>query len=877
MATVTNTIKLPDGSTPAHAAAVIELVASTTTRAAGWVTATDVTILSKVRPTVTSGAWSADLTPNADITPSGTVYKITETADRTQYVHYISVGPGGGTVHDLLVDAPASLPSAALTDHIADASGAHAASAISIADAAGTYSGATVEAALAEIGVRDVVLPAATGSDLGTINDTLTGYSGGVVRGRPGETYTIDGPIVIPSDTTLVMTGCTVVLANGSDCNIVNNAAVSATRRVLDAVTTSASTTLTSATAAFTVGDVGKAITIQGAGANGTALTTTIAAHTNSTTITLADAAGSSVTGQYAAVGPRDANVRVIGGLWDRRANGPAGSINGHNMRFRHVDGLTVSNTTHAATAGKYAVNPGDCTMVRVENTTLHDYSSDGVHLNGPCDRVHVFSTLGNEIGDDLVSLTARDSIPGITDCAGDITNVVVDTSSYRTSLIFSSALKVVAGQTTDGSADYAVRNLKARNLTGPTDTAAVVFIGDDSGGQFHDIDLQGVHSLGSAAGGGTCVLFHGGTVSRARLRDITPASNDSFGVSNDTTINRLRIDGIEWDSERNGAAAIYSTGSIARLSVAGVQALTTGGSNSIVRLPASTSAVSHLTLSDVTFEASSTNNYTVRVDNASSTLDYVHFANLVAVGVAHPLGFYKATTAVSAVNVVASGATSWLYASGASAAVSVVGAVGLVGNANSVSADAPGFVRYAARNRTIFDTDPDLLTSGEETFERLYATGNLQTGTGQLILTYFTARKTETINNVRTMTQSTGAGTPTLCKVGIYSVAAGGDLTLVASTANDTTMWAGTFSGYTRALSSSWSKVAGQRYAFATLFVGTTGPRLFGVSPALGAEGGTAPRINGSVAGQSDLPASIAAGSVTNSQGFSVYGTMTP
>lgn len=113
MATVTNTIKLPDGSTPSHAAAVIELVASTTTKAAGWVTATDVTILSKVRPTVTNGAWTASLTPNADITPSGTVYKITETADRQQYVHYISVGSGGGTVHDLLVDPPASLASAA--------------------------------------------------------------------------------------------------------------------------------------------------------------------------------------------------------------------------------------------------------------------------------------------------------------------------------------------------------------------------------------------------------------------------------------------------------------------------------------------------------------------------------------------------------------------------------------------------------------------------------------------------------------------------------------------------------------------------------------------------------------------------------------------
>lgn len=118
MATVTNTIKLPDGSTPSYAAVVVELVASTTSRAAGWITANDTTILSVARPTVTAGAWTASLTPNADITPSGTVYKVTETADKVRYVHYIEVGSGGGSLFDLLVDAPASVESAALTSHL---------------------------------------------------------------------------------------------------------------------------------------------------------------------------------------------------------------------------------------------------------------------------------------------------------------------------------------------------------------------------------------------------------------------------------------------------------------------------------------------------------------------------------------------------------------------------------------------------------------------------------------------------------------------------------------------------------------------------------------------------------------------------------------
>lgn len=151
MATVTNTVKLPDGSTPDRVDVVIELVASTTGKAAGWITASDVTIEATVRPTVTNGAWTASLTPNADITPSGSVYKVTEYVDKTRYTHYITVGSGGGSLFDLLVDAPASVASAALTSHIDDATAAHAATAVSVADSGARFAATDVETALAEL------------------------------------------------------------------------------------------------------------------------------------------------------------------------------------------------------------------------------------------------------------------------------------------------------------------------------------------------------------------------------------------------------------------------------------------------------------------------------------------------------------------------------------------------------------------------------------------------------------------------------------------------------------------------------------------------------------------------------------------------------
>jgi len=101
MATVTNTVKLPDGTTPSRVDVTIELVTSAHVRTSGWVTANGNTVLSAARPTVTAGVWSADLTPNANITPAGTVYKVTEVADRHSYVHFISVDADGGTLYSL--------------------------------------------------------------------------------------------------------------------------------------------------------------------------------------------------------------------------------------------------------------------------------------------------------------------------------------------------------------------------------------------------------------------------------------------------------------------------------------------------------------------------------------------------------------------------------------------------------------------------------------------------------------------------------------------------------------------------------------------------------------------------------------------------------
>jgi hypothetical protein len=169
----------------------------------------------------------------------------------------------------------------------------------------------------------------------------------------------------------------------------------------------------------------------------------------------------------------------------------------------------------------------------------------------------------------------------------------------------------------------------------------------------------------------------------------------------------------------------------------------------------------------------------------------------------------------------------------------------------------------------TISDFDafanPDMLTVGESTFPRRFVFANTTLTSGILRLTYFTALKTETVTQIRTPSGTTAAATPTLCRVGVYSIDGSGNLTLIASIANDTTLWAATNTNYTRSLSASFSKVRGTRYAVGALFVGTTAPTVPGVTGGVAAENTIAPRMAAGISSQTDLPSSITVGSLSD------------
>jgi hypothetical protein len=212
----------------------------------------------------------------------------------------------------------------------------------------------------------------------------------------------------------------------------------------------------------------------------------------------------------------------------------------------------------------------------------------------------------------------------------------------------------------------------------------------------------------------------------------------------------------------------------------------------------------------------------------------------------------------------------------------------GLTASAGNFLAAGSG-AGWSSRTRDQVKTDlsvPDLypITSGEATMPRttLISTSALVSGT--VNLTFFTARKTETITQVRVCTGTTAAGaTPTLVRFGIYSEdPSTGDLTLVANVANDTTLFAANNTEYTKALAASWSKVAGTRYAFAVLVVtGAALPTLVGPnmnnSSAQGTMLGRTPRLAGAHASQTDLQSSIANASVTFPAPRFFYAEMLP
>lgn len=165
---------------------------------------------------------------------------------------------------------------------------------------------------------------------------------------------------------------------------------------------------------------------------------------------------------------------------------------------------------------------------------------------------------------------------------------------------------------------------------------------------------------------------------------------------------------------------------------------------------------------------------------------------------------------------------------------------------------------------------DSELLDNGTEMAPARGVLNNAAggpSGSGQLVLTGFTAKRTAVVNTISMVTGNTAAGaTPTLCRIGVWSVNDAGDIALIAATANDPTLFAATYSRYDVPLTTPWAKVIGSHYAVGVLivtaatvpsFMCDAGVNAGAVNPLFA----LAPLMGGRVSPLADLPASVASG----------------
>lgn len=323
------------------------------------------------------------------------------------------------------------------------------------------------------------------GDDLATINAAITAVAaaGGVVKGRPGSTYLISGPIIVKSNVTLDMSGCTINFTTTSiKTNMLQNATVAPATTATDAATTAGSSVITSSTLAAAA-SVGQACAVVGAGPPGGdgggacwLYGQVSAVNPGANTITLSGnvngvRAHITASGQTAYLFNRDSEIEIIGGTWDSGANWVpqadriAAGVNSHLLRLRRVDGFRVrdvllkGNTFTGGLGWNFGIAPADCTDWVIENCR-GDGACTVVQGDGPLARGIVRNIQGTT-QDDMVAFGCV-SFQG-NDCEGDITDILVDGVQAGQ---LQSVYKAFAGTGSNGAqriCDTTARSVKGR------------------------------------------------------------------------------------------------------------------------------------------------------------------------------------------------------------------------------------------------------------------------------------------------------------------------------------------------------------------------------------------------------------------------------
>lgn len=497
--------------------------------------------------------------------------------------------------------------------------------------------------------------PASGGDDAAVLNAVLAANPGATVRGYPGSSYVVHSSLIIPSGTTLDMTGCTITLNTYVLDTIVRNQSATPSRTVSDVVTTAGSAVITSATARFTREDVGKWVCIGltltvGAGFNattglalaggpasagtvpgGNVLTAQITRVVNATTAILSKRADLAKTAQPMNIfDTRDRDITVRGGTWVRdtgrslMASDGGASIKIHHLVFRNIDSITIEDLSVVypiAGTGKYGISVGMATKMTVQNIVFNT-TSDGVHLQGPIDTGIITNITGTP-GDDFVSLTAADW-PNFQDCTGDLTNIAITDVTPTNGPV--SVVKLM------GDKNTTVRDIFVRNVGGNTINSGngAVWIGDDSilqGATFYNIAVDTVTTQIIPAE--YFVKINGTGVKEVDLRNLTrdaPGSSketvliQTQNVNTPMTARRITLSGVTFTAGNVPCVGVGSDTNVATLILDNFTVLggaANGGTNGTLPMVQVSGTVDTLSLSNGTFNGSG--DYLVRLNPATS------------------------------------------------------------------------------------------------------------------------------------------------------------------------------------------------------------------------------------------------------------------
>ena len=135
----------------------------------------------------------------------------------------------------------------------------------------------------------------------------------------------------------------------------------------------------------------------------------------------------------------------------------------------------------------------------------------------------------------------------------------------------------------------------------------------------------------------------------------------------------------------------------------------------------------------------------------------------------------------------------------------------------------------------------------------------------GNAYFTFFTPRWDITADNIRVVSAGTAASGTTSARLGLYTFD-GATATLVARTAVDTTLFSSTNTAYIRSFDTTggypatYNLIAGQRYALAVIWVGSSPATVYTAFELIPSAMSTlSPRMTGVVSGQTDLPTTAA------------------